>query len=199
VSTDTRPQPCKGVAAALAGAVVLTAVASVMPAGVRKLVLFAVVFGMGTGWIVAAAATQFATPRRAALLMMPLLTVAGLGFVAQRTWRDYQALQRAADIANPQRSTLSPMLEAIAADDPETAQMLERSQTRESPDFLQYLAVRTRPLGEWSDPWPALFWGGELSLACVAGLFVAHRMLPVRSREAAGGPEATVEKGSETA
>jgi hypothetical protein len=197
VNADTHPKPWKGVALAVVGAVVLTAVASVMPAGTRKLVLFAVVFGMGTGWIVAAAAGQFAAPRRTALLMVPLLTITGLGFVAQRTWREYQALQRAADVEHPQHSALSPMLEAIAANDPETAQMLQREQSLQAPSFLEYLAVRTRPLGEWRNPWPTLFWVGELLLASLAGLLVAHRMLPVLPRETES--EVTVEAGTESA
>jgi hypothetical protein len=181
VSTDTQPQPWKGVALAVVGVAVLTAVASVMPAGARKLVLFAIAFGVATGWMVAAAAKQFATPRRVALLLVPLLTTAGLGFVAQRTWREYQSLQRTADIENPRRSAPSPMLEAIAVSDPETAKMLERERSSEAPGFLEYLAVRTRPLGEWPEPWPVLFWGGELLLATLAGLLVVRRM-------SSGGP-----------
>ena len=197
MNAEVRPQPWKGIAAAVVGAAVLTALASVMPAGARKLVLFALALGMGMGGIVAASAKQFGTPRKAALLMVPLLTLAGLGFVAQRTWREYQALQRAADIQNPQRNTPPPMLEAIAANDPETAQILQRERSRRLPTFLQYLAVRTRPLGEWRDPWPALFWVGELSLACAAGLLVAHRMLPVLSGETESVEK--VEAGTETA
>jgi glycerol uptake facilitator-like aquaporin len=177
VNSNDQPQSWKGVAAAVVGALVLTAVASVAPTSARKLVLFAVAFGLGIGWIVAASAKQFGTPRNMALLWVPLLTLVGLGFIAQRTWREFQALQRAADIENPQSTMPPPMLEAIAHDDPQTAQMLERARSRAEPDFLQYLAVRTRPLGEWRHPWPVVFWIGELALASVAGVLIAHRLL----------------------
>lgn len=197
MNADTQPQPWKGIAVAIIGAAVLTALASVMPAGARKLVLFAVAFGMGIGWIVAVAARHFATPRRMVLLLVPLLTIAGLSFVAQRTWRQYQALQRTADIENSQSPLPPPMLEAISANDPQTAEMLQRERSHDAPSFLQYLAVRTRPLGEWRDPWPALFWVGEVSLACVAGVYVAHRMLPVLLLEAEA--EEKVEAGTESA
>lgn len=197
VNVDVRPHPWRGPAIAFVGAAVLTALASVLPAGARKLVLFAVAFGMGTGLIAAYAARHFATPRRVVLTLVPLLTLAGLMFIAHRTWREYQRLQQAADIENRRNAPASAMLEAIAADDPETARMLEREQAATAPGFLQYLAVRTRPLGEWSQPWPLLFWIGELVLACVGGLLVADRML--RIADHIQRPDPVMEEGTKSA
>jgi hypothetical protein len=87
------------------------------------------------------------------------------------------------------------MLEGAAADDPSLADILDRRRRELHPNFIDYLATRVSPLGEWSQPWPVLFWVGELFLAVVAGGIVVGRGTRKRSVETSKQDRADVSVG----
>lgn len=165
----------------LVAAAVLTAFSSVAPAGLRKLVLFAVGFGLVTGVLVAWAARENRVSRRVALLVSTILILAGLSVTAARSHAQLVAAQQAANRQNPDNLMGLNMLREAAANDSEVADILVRRQRQLHPEFVDYLATRVTHLGEWSQPWPVVFWIGELCLAVVAGGIVVVRGTPEQS------------------
>jgi hypothetical protein len=68
---------------------------------------------------------------------------------------------------------------------PIEAQVVARMPPPQPPDFgsrvRTYLHLRVEMLGDWSSPWPEVFWGGELLLGTAGSVWMALRG---RSREA---------------
>ncbi|MBX3436722.1 MAG: hypothetical protein KF861_04465 [Planctomycetaceae bacterium] len=175
-----RIRPVLAVLAILGAVGVWTAFAALAPTGMRKLVLFPVAFGLGTGAIVAWAAREFHLEKRwAAVLTVPLV-MAGLCLIASRGLSELRA-EQAAIVAPAEQSMARAILEAAAQNDPTLAQELAAPDSTSVPSLSDYLAFRVRPLGEWSQPWPSVFWGAEILLASVAGAWTASR-LPRRTQ-----------------
>lgn len=182
-------QPLLGLVVTIVAVLVLVGLAAEAPAGLRKIGLFSLAIGIGIGWITSSFGRHFGTSRRVMLAITPVLIVAGLIYVAIRTHSQFVTLQRAAEREHPEQSLPTPMLETIAANDPQTAEMLELENAAREPDFSRYLAVRTRPLGEWTSPWPLIFWICELVLAAGTGTFVVSRRLTSAGRDDSAADE----------
>lgn len=170
-------RPVVAALVAVAGVAVLTAFAATAPVAMRKLVLYSVAFGMCGGSIVVWAAREFGLTRRWAMGLTVPLVVAGLMLVAAQGLRQLRNEQAAAATDDPRQAMARSILEAAAEDNPELASALQRERRERVPSFADYLALRVRPLGEWRQPLPILFWVGEVFVAAVAGALVASRVL----------------------
>lgn len=161
----------------IAGVAVLTAFAAWSPPSFRKLVLFSLAYGVCAGGILAWSANEFGLKRRLAVIMTVVLTATGLGLVAIRGYQQYQAEQAATAKADPEQAMARNIMEAAAANDPQLAEQLSEEKDKGRMSFPDYLALRVRPLGEWRQPWPTVFWGTEVILAAACGAFLVSRQL----------------------
>ncbi|MCA9076454.1 MAG: hypothetical protein KDA93_15610 [Planctomycetaceae bacterium] len=163
--------------AAVIGVAVLTAFAAWSPPSIRKLLLFSVAYGLCVGAIVNRAAKDSGIRRLIAVGLTLGLTVTGLMVIAVRGHRQFEAEKTAAVKAAPDQAMARSIIEAAAVHDPQlAAQLAEEAETREL-SFGDYLALRVRPLGEWSQPWPVVFWGAEVLLAAACSGFLVSRQL----------------------
>ncbi len=175
---DSRPsQPVFALIAAVAGVAVLTAFAAWSPPSFRKLALFSIAYGLCVGGIVVWAAKEFGLARVLAIILSVGLTTTGLGLIAVRGHQQFQAEQMAVTKADPEQAMARNIIEAAAAQDPELAATLAAERRDNEPSFANYLALRVKPLGEWQQPWPVVFWGVEVLLATVCGAFLVSRQL----------------------
>ena len=147
------------------------------PAAIRKILLFSIAFGVVTGFIVSWSAKIARTPRVLAVTQAGLLILLGLSLMAVRSHHRLREELERANRKSPQPTFDAMLAEQLAADDPELAMSLERRRRLERPSSRDYLAIRLQPLGEWTTPWPAVFWGVEILLAMLAGVYVVHRRL----------------------
>lgn len=174
-----------GLLLAVAGVLVLTALASWAPAAFRKLGLFSIFYGGCVGGLCGWSLREASVPRRGTLFLAAVLTLAGLVAIAVHgAWR-FREEQQAAANADPQQAMALNVLQAAADTDPEIAADLAARRQRMNPTFRDYLAVRTRALGEWQFPWPSAFWAAEIFVSAGAAMVVAHRLLTAQSRETA--------------
>ncbi|MGE0375236.1 MAG: hypothetical protein AB7I48_28310 [Planctomycetaceae bacterium] len=170
--------PALGLLMCVIAAGVLTAFVALAPAGIRKLLLFATGYGLSCGGIVLWCAREFGVPKRWSVAMTPLLIVAGLGVIALQGQRQLRAEQAAAAAAAAAEQKLAQSLfDAAAEQDPALAAQLNRQRSEQAPSFVDYLALRVRPLGEWGPPWPVVFWSVEVLLAAAAGTLLVLRMI----------------------
>jgi len=177
VNESFTPRPVAGLLAGGIGVAVLTAFAAWSPPSFRKLVLFSLAYGLCVGGIVIWAAKEFGLARRGAVALTLVLTIAGLGLIAVRGHQQFQAEQAAAAKADPEQAMARNIMEAAAASDPKLAADLAEQQDSSHLSFTDYLALRVRPLGEWQQPWPVVFWGCELLLAAACGAVLVSRQL----------------------
>lgn len=179
-------RPATGLLICTLGAGVLTAFAALAPAGMRKLVLFSMGYGLCFGGIVLWSAREFRLPRIWCVAVTPLLIVAGLMAIAIQGHRQLRAEKAAAaGAAAAEQKMAQSILDAAAKHDPALAAQLGRQRPDHHTSFIDYLALRVRPLGEWAAPWPVVFWSVEVLLAAAAGtlLVVRVRSTPVDSVE----------------
>ena len=108
-------------------------------------------------------------------LLVITFTLMSLTATAFRGWTQLKEDRQLAAKSSPEQAMAVRMMESAADDDPEIAAELAVLRRRLIPTFADYLAIRTKPLGEWRQPWPIVFWGGEILLACVAGVVVVLR------------------------
>ena len=163
--------------ASIAGVAVLTAFAAWCPPSFRKLVLFSVAYGLCVGGIAVWSASEFGLKRLSAVIMAVILTATGLGLIAARGFQQYRAEQSATATADPAQAMARSIMESAAATYPELADDLTRKRGDIQRSFGDYLALRVRPLGEWEQPWPMVFWGAEVVLAAACGACLVSRKL----------------------
>lgn len=159
------------------GVSVVTAFAAWSPPSFRKLVLFAVAYGLCVGGIAIWSAKEFGLNRLPAIVLTVALTMAGLGMIAWRGYHEYWVEVAAAAKADADQAMARNIIEAAAEHDPQlAAQLAVEGETREL-NFADYLAHRVKPLGEWSQPWPIVFWGAEVLLASACSAFLVSSQL----------------------
>jgi hypothetical protein len=196
-SSTTHHSPLTGLFCCLVGLTALTLAAAHAPGRIRLLGLFAVAFGAVCGWGLARGAAYFAVtvmpvdsslkrkqrndnsrPSLALQASIMRLVIVGVLIAAAETgltlesWRLYVVELR--KLYDPEAST-----EAVGGGQPFVPDSLlkqareERQQVLvEKSRFAAYLQHRVKELGDWSAPWPAVFWLGELLLGTAAGVVV---------------------------
>lgn len=178
MSTNSASRPALASITAAIGVAVLTAFAAWSPPSFRKLVLFSLVYGLCVGGIVVWAAKEFGFKRLPAVVLGIGLTIAGLCLIAFRGHQQFQAEQAAAAKADADQAMARNIIESAAAHDPELAASLAEEQRQVESSFANYLALRVKPLGEWSQPWPIVFWAVEVLLAAACSGFLVSQQLP---------------------
>jgi len=177
----------RGLLAAAAGVAVLTAFASLVPQGGRKLLLFSLLYGLSVGALVSWSAREFALGRRSASLLAGCLIMAGLAVIAAQGHRQLLSEYAAAARSDPKQALGRRILEAAAEHEgtpaSPDAERLDDERGGAGPSFFDYLALRVQPLGEWPRPWPEVFWGFEVALAAAAGGWLTWRLPPPAARQ----------------
>jgi len=175
---DAQPsRPVTAMMAAIISVAVLTAFAAWSPPSFRKLVLFSLAYGLCVGAIIVWAAKEFGLTRLPAVALTIGLTFTGLGVITLRGHQQLRAEQAAAAKADSDQAMARNIIEAAAAQDPELAASLAVERLGDRSSFADYLALRVKPLGEWQQPWPGVFWGVELLLAAASGYFLVSQQL----------------------
>ncbi len=175
------------------GLAALSIVAAHAPPVLRRFLLFSAAFGAVAGWGIArlAGVARCPIPRGGPALAAALVLAGQLGMTWAHWRRESAALARelqqsAATAAfarqmlessappGPNDDALRPgfdeMLQKVRAADEEA-----RTRLKESLTFPAYRRLRVRTLGQWTSPWPELFWGTELLTACAVGTWMFRR------------------------
>lgn len=177
---------------------VLSLAAAFAPPMAKRLLLFhaayGVIGGFGLGWLAAelrvlrpvaepdslkspasSTAEPEATSRRK-LCPVWLVSLTGAAIllgggihIAKISSEQFRQTQQARARQNPEQAALLEMMAGMSQDDPELAARYEDERRKASPTFQDYLAHRVSGIGTWKEPWPFLFWAGELLLAAGLG------------------------------
>ena len=141
----------------------ITLVAIQAPPRVKLIGLFAVGYGLLTGWLIALAAgpTRFVPGRPGVAVTFVLITLGQCGLALES-----HRLHRAAEFRTFEKSPQSRLPQA------ERLRHLLHEATR----FSVYQRHRLSALGQWPSPWPMLFWTGEVLLAGALGTWLACRL-----------------------
>ena len=149
---------------------VLSVTATFVPAALKRLVIFHLVFGAACGYVLAWLAEELSLPLRG--WMMPfvaLLTVAGAVQMAHLSYRQFHAARQELARERSKDVAALKMMQSLAEQDEEFRREYEVELKKFDPDFPDYLAYRVSQLGDWSSPWPMVFWLVEVLLSGVAG------------------------------
>lgn len=171
---------------------VLSIVAVHLPARIKLIGLFAVVFGGLAGWVVGELAKLNRIHQPVLLLPLSMaLIVAGQVGMAWEAHRLRADEVRAKATADPAGAMLSqflhqqPETEAernayeILRKEFQAAQDQRRQQLAHSTSFASYLAQRTAAL-KFKTPWPQVFWCVEVLLGGLAGVWAVRRITSVK-------------------
>ncbi|WP_010588160.1 hypothetical protein [Schlesneria paludicola] len=157
----------------------LTLVSAHAPPRIRLIGLFSIAFGALVGWAIVQLAIRFDAmlPRRIVGLTAVVLTIAGLigcmiETYRQTRWPDSPKGQMSAQLHDLGLKMVEEMNRQIKPSD--TASQVDLYATM---SFRRFLARRLAQLGEWSSPWPELFWAAEIGLAAVTSFWVATRSM----------------------
>ena len=156
-----------GLLLAIIGVLGLAELAALLPAAVRKIVLFSVAYGIVSGLIVSWIAADQRLSTALAVPLTGLLVVSGLLLIGYRSF-DQLRTARLESLENASGEGFDKLVvRQLTAQNPE---LMETG-------FSDYLIYRLQPLGRWRQPWPAVFWGAEIAAAALAGAFVVSRRL----------------------
>ncbi|MES2788406.1 MAG: hypothetical protein V4719_02210 [Planctomycetota bacterium] len=190
MSDLTPPQPMPSPVAPrplawLAGVVVGTALAAVLavqlPDRAKLLGLFPLIWGgmvgLGYGWW--AGECRLRVSRWIYLLAFLLLAAGEAGIVYQ-AWQRYQLELRQQFTRDPAAGMAKQAEQApVETDNPEQLELRKqllaefervRQRRREALGLSEFLQRRLRKLGNIPQPWPELFYAGEILLGSLAGL-----------------------------
>lgn len=155
--------------AAIVIAAALSVIAAHAPARIRLLGLFSLGFGLICGWLLTRlAATLHVRLDAPKLALIATVTLAGLITSVCQT----VALQP----VKPRDAIPHPIAALVAA------QLGETPAQQPVPTFggrlRTHLIRRVEKLGEWSSPWPEIFWTTELLVGTAGSVWIAVRCRP---------------------
>ncbi|HWL09338.1 MAG TPA: hypothetical protein VNQ76_13100 [Planctomicrobium sp.] len=157
---------CSGILAAG----VLSVTAAYAPAGMKRILIFYIIYGGACGFVLNWLAGEILTGQTRFLsLSVALICFAGavnLGFLSFRHFeqgRQQLARERPKDIE------ILESLRVATGQDPDAQKEYEKELRRYYPRFDDYLRHRVSNLGNWPSPWPEVLWGIELLLSAIAG------------------------------
>lgn len=150
-------------------AAALAVIAAHAPARIRLLGLFSLGFGLICGWLLTRLAAMLHVRLDAPkLALIGTVTLAGLITSVCQT----VALQP----VKPPDATPHPIAALVAA------QLGESPEQQPVPNFASrlrtHLIHRVERLGEWSSPWPEVFWTAELLVGTAGSVWIAVRCRP---------------------
>ena len=153
----------------------LSIAAAHAPARIRLLGLFSLGFGLLVGWLASQLAQRLRSPVGPVdLVVIGIVTFASL---IASTWQTFR-LEPEPKTETPQHPIVVAVMnemrkkEGMSLEDlPEPTLMTPRPIDR----FRQYLARRIQTLGEWSSPWPEVFWGCEALIGTAGAIWIARR------------------------
>jgi pimeloyl-ACP methyl ester carboxylesterase len=178
----------------LVGLAAVTALAAVLavqlPDRAKLLGLFPLIWGGLLGYAAGWWGTECRLPRRAwVYLAAALLLAAGEASIVYQAWRGYQVDLRQQFNRDPAAGMVQQAERVPAANvKPEEAELRKqllaefervRQRRREALGLPAFLQRRLRKLGDLPQPWPELFYAGEIVLGTLAGLAVMRLTLPV--------------------
>jgi len=164
-----------------------------LPAVAKKLGLFAIAFGLVTGWIASRLSAVFdirKLARGASVLIVCVVIVAGLVGMTAESFRVWRNGNRQLPLMDPSTSLALRMLDSQKpSDDPKTKEIAEemrqsigrsiesrRELARERESFSGYLRYRISPLGPAIQPFAAVVWVFEIALGSLAGTWLFRRL-----------------------
>ena len=146
------------------------------PVPMRRLGLTYAVYGIAGGLLIGRLARELHVRKS---VLLPVVGVASLTIGGtQLAWASYQQLRSARDAelaSHPEQLAILAMMEKIGESDPKIASDYQQRKSEMQTTFGEYLHFRYTPLGDFQAPWPALFWGLELSLAAALGGWMVWR------------------------
>lgn len=149
---------------------VLSVTASYAPPVLKRLVIFYVVYGIASGyvlnWLVDELRPQL---RRGLPWLTAFLCVAGAINMGVLSYYHFEQTRHALAKERPQDVEILNALREASKNDPEAQKLYAKELRQFTPSFEDYLQNRVSQLGEWPSPWPGVFWGAEVILAAVAG------------------------------
>lgn len=178
------------------GAIFLTAVTLLCahaPARIRLLGLFAVAYGLFSGYALKHLARIVALRQAGAIIALTFVAVAaGQSALTLESYRIAAAahaseMQRELE-SDKSRAALALILQSSAPPaDSQARQMFDEMQETLGirMSFANYLARRFSTLGQWSSPWPEIFWSVEILMSAAAGAWMASR--PMKTGKSPSG------------
>lgn len=153
-------------------AVILSLVTTYVPAPLKKIGLYFVLCGGLMGWLTAFIGRECSIVSRKALRTAGF--VFALASLLNLSWLSSRALLKESEAAleKSPEAKLARTFSEQPNGDPQTRESFRR---RYQPGFVDYLQVRVSPLGDWSAPWPVVFWGMELLAGSLCGAWMAAR------------------------
>ena len=139
------------------------------PPRIRLIGLFSIAFALLVGWLLGRLAERLdAHPSRGLIgTIAVFLSIAGL---IGATWEAFR-LELSRRPKSPNDAIAERLIEQM-----KTQTKLPPFENREQSALLafrRYLSGRIRQLGEWSSPWPEVFWISELVTAAAASYWMA--------------------------
>lgn len=192
-AATSRPRPLFWLSGAVIAVSLAALLAAHLPDRAKLLGLFPLVWGLAAGaglrwW---AHECHLAAPRWM-LLCALLLLLGGEAGIVLETWRGHRSdLQRqfakdpsAGFVKQAQQAAATSALEKASPEETALRQQLQaevervREVRRQTRSLSAFLRRRLKALGDWSQPWPELFWGGEIVLGSLAGMWILSRPAP---------------------
>jgi hypothetical protein len=158
----------------------LSLAAAHAPPRIRLIGLFAVAFGLLTGWgvVLLAGRLQCHPAHPVAVMVAALLSIVGL---IGATWETAR-VEEARRSKSGQDVLAARLMEEVAARTSGGATEVSGGPAWIA--FRRHLSRRVRQLGLWPSPWPEVLWVAELLAAAAASVWMSNRCLALRSQVA---------------
>jgi xanthosine utilization system XapX-like protein len=159
------------IAACLLATIAVSLVAAQAPPRIRLIGIFPVMLGLLIGGLVVWLAEKLdaVASRRFQVVAAMLLAVGGWGGLTWETFRRDEVLS----VKSANQELAARLMKEFEQQTNTPHLELDRPTTVKA--FRAYLARRVQQLGDWSRPWPELFWGLELVMTGVAAGWVSTR------------------------
>jgi hypothetical protein len=162
---------------AVVGLTALTLAFVHAPGRIKLIGIYDVIYGLAAGWALGLLARKLqltATSRLTAVTFV--LIAAGISGVAIESHRVWAAREWEAFTTSPTGRLANEVLAKPDAPAELRASLQESLDNQRSQiSFEHYLARRLAPLGNWDEPWPAVFWLAEIGFAALFGCFAFRK------------------------
>jgi hypothetical protein len=156
-------------------AAALAALFGTLPARAKLLGLSPIFFGAACGFLVSQLAVRLDQPRSRFRLLLPAcLAMLGFAAVVHLSFKTFQRESKSDKSELFQRQLALQMLKSTENPDSDLIRRYETDLAGHSPNRQTFLTRRVAPLGRWTWPWPAVFFGGELLLAAASAVIVSR-------------------------
>jgi|GEM_PF-1827325 len=173
------------VAGCLLSAAVLSVTAAYAPTVMKRLILFPLVYGVACGfvfhWLLHELELRWSRLVLALALVIGCLGTVNVGILS---FHQFQRARHEQARQNPKDLEMLETIRQASQNDSELQAEYAKELQYYTPGFREYLQHRVSILGNWPEPWPALFWGLEVVLAGCGTAGMMQRLERNRNRTA---------------